>query len=142
MEAFTKLGSSLGSDLDHDGVITLSLPPGEYTFTMTGDASGVYLMQVFCVSGAPTENPSYAPVDHPITPHPSRSSSPPTDKSVSPSQAPNVVTPTTMKPSVLPTKTPTKRPVKVVTSPPSQAETTRDESESGYDTTQGDNEQA
>eukprot|EP01084_Bolivina_argentea_P187084 322325_1 len=36
----------------------------------------------------------------------------------------------------------TKRPVKVVTSPPSQAETTREESESGDDTTQGDNEQA
>eukprot|EP01084_Bolivina_argentea_P146552 256578_1 len=91
IEAFTKLGSYVGTDSDQDGVVALTLPPGDYSFSMVGERSGVYHVQIRCVSEEPTpsptqtpiKDPTHAPADHPVTPHPS--ASPDTQATVSPS---------------------------------------------------------
>eukprot|EP01083_Nonionella_stella_P012823 36215_1 len=91
VEAFTKLGSYVGTDSDQDGVVALTLPPGDYSFSMVGERSGVYHVQIRCVSEEPTpsptqtpiKDPTHAPADHPVTPHPS--ASPDTQATVSPS---------------------------------------------------------
>eukprot|EP01083_Nonionella_stella_P271873 921716_1 len=86
IEMFTQLGSLLATDSDHDGVITLGVPSGDYRFIMMGNAQSndTYHVNVACVSDQPTQvptkiptpiptmRPSYSPVDHPITPHPTK----------------------------------------------------------------------
>eukprot|EP01083_Nonionella_stella_P012824 36217_1 len=111
VEAFTGLGNFLASDSDHDHVLTLNVPPGDYTFRIVGETSGVYHAEIRCVSNEPTSSttqpPSItsteqtpAPVDHTVTQHPS----------VVPTSLPSLY-PTTAKPSTLRhTKSPTKDP--------------------------------
>eukprot|EP01083_Nonionella_stella_P145322 455131_1 len=122
IEAFSKLGSSLGSDTNADGIATITVPAGAYRFVMHGVTAGVFHVEIRCVSDAPTlapstdepsqrqthdpsPRPSYAPVDHPITMHPS---TPPT---------PGPTQPTTPGPTGTPSKPPTKRPNEVVPVP-------------------------
>eukprot|EP01083_Nonionella_stella_P174352 604107_1 len=144
IEARTKLGALVGSDSDHDGVLVLTLPPGEYKFIMSGDAPGVYLATLDCTSNEPTLSPTRAPVDHPITPHPSAF---PSAKPIAPSQAATTPSAThttdTATPIIStfePSKSPTKRPIKH-TFVSSQAESTRETGENGDDNEQatGDN---
>eukprot|EP01083_Nonionella_stella_P283532 965136_1 len=104
IEAFTKLGSLLGTDLDHDEVITVSTAvAGAYKFIMAGELegqnTGIYHVKVRCMSDEPTrsptksptqdpsEGPSYAPVDHLTTAHPHPE--PTTNPSSSPFHQPN-----------------------------------------------------
>eukprot|EP01083_Nonionella_stella_P039965 108686_1 len=105
----TKLGGNLGSDSDHDGIVSLNpVVVGDYKFVLMSDSTGIYHVQIGCVSDEPTvfptqsptqyptKRPSYAPVNHPARAEPSVS--PVTSK------------PTTAIPTVLPTDGPTDRP--------------------------------
>eukprot|EP01083_Nonionella_stella_P145321 455128_1 len=112
IEAFSKLGSLLEQDTDHDGIVSISVPAGEYRFVLLGVTPGVFHVQIRCVSDAPTPapsvdptpRPSYAPVDHPITMHPS----------MPPTPGPTVTPPTTTR---VPSKRPSKRPTVVAPVP-------------------------
>eukprot|EP01083_Nonionella_stella_P271872 921715_1 len=129
IEMFTQMGSKLATDSDHDGVITLGVPSGDYRFIMTGNAQSndTYHVNVGCVSDQPTPSPTevptkrptliptqfpapqptFAPVDHPITSHPSPLSS--ADPSIYPTVGP------TFAPSTDPTTAPTTDPIYVST---------------------------
>eukprot|EP01083_Nonionella_stella_P133644 406307_1 len=55
IDAQTKLGSNLGSDADNDGIVSVNpAPSGDYKFVMVGAVSGVYRVQILCVSDEPT----------------------------------------------------------------------------------------
>eukprot|EP01083_Nonionella_stella_P307785 1083102_1 len=77
IEAFTKLGSLLSIDSDHDGIITLPTSvAGNYKFIVAGQNTGQYHVNVRCLSDKPTplptQPPTKVPTIHPITVHPSR----------------------------------------------------------------------
>eukprot|EP01083_Nonionella_stella_P203421 742266_1 len=102
IQAFTKLGSLLGVDDDHDGVVSIVVPAGYYLFTMDGEA-GFYHVNIECVSDAPTvyptqidpsQRPSYSPGVHPISSYPSN---PP---SASHTDAPTKAQPSITEPTV------------------------------------------
>eukprot|EP01083_Nonionella_stella_P285259 971003_1 len=120
IQALTALGTSLGSDSDGDGVVTLSQAiASDYKFVMVGEATGVYHVKIQCVSDSPTKDPTTPPVNHPITAHPTRR------PSLGPFVSPVTSEPTTAMPTVLPSKRPTplvttKRPIATV------ADTTED----------------
>eukprot|EP01083_Nonionella_stella_P143157 444253_1 len=111
IEAFTPMGSYLGSDLNKDGIVSLNPAiVADYKFILVGEGTGVYHVEIRCVlptqsptkyAADPTKRPSYAPVNHPITPHPTRAST------AEPSVSPVTSKPTAVIPTVLPTKRPT-----------------------------------
>eukprot|EP01083_Nonionella_stella_P021038 58324_1 len=147
IEAFTKLNSFLKSDTNQDGIVSLEpAVPGDYKFILLGNASGIYHVEIECVSAKPTvfptesptpypsKRPSYAPVNHPITPHPTDPSRRPTPD---PSAPP---VPTDATPTVRPTDRPTDRPgatTKRPTTPPvvttEATDTTEDSNDEGED---------
>eukprot|EP01083_Nonionella_stella_P285261 971007_1 len=111
IQALTALGTSLGSDSDGDGVVTLSQAiASDYKFVMVGEEEGIYHVKIQCESESPTNDPtttprpSYAPVNHPITAHPTRR----------PSLEPSL-SPVTSEPTTAFTAMPTKRPSATVT---------------------------
>eukprot|EP01083_Nonionella_stella_P222022 792631_1 len=94
LAVYSGLGMELMTDSDQDGVLTLTLPGGDFRFTMTGNVqtSSTYHVKLRCITEAPTRSPTqsptktdvshvttttkqptYAPVHHPITAHPSSS---------------------------------------------------------------------
>eukprot|EP01083_Nonionella_stella_P119624 357765_1 len=108
LAVYTRLGTELMTDSDQDGVLTLTLPGGDFRFTMTGNVqtSSTYHVKLRCITEAPTRSPTqsptktdvshvttttkqptYAPVHHPITAHPS--SSPNTKPTLSPVKQPS-----------------------------------------------------
>eukprot|EP01083_Nonionella_stella_P088394 246362_1 len=98
IQALTALGTSLGSDSDGDGVVTLSQAiASDYKFVMVGEATGVYHVKIQCVSDSPTKDPTTPPVNHPITAHPTRRPSPAPTKQ--PTHGPTTSDPTTAKPT-------------------------------------------
>eukprot|EP01083_Nonionella_stella_P138349 421009_1 len=150
IEGFTKLDSYLGSDSNNDGILTLTQAvAGDYKFVMAGLTSGVYHVRVGCVSQNPTPfptdtpRPTYAPVDDPITSHPSTLPTP------GPSDSPVTNRPTTATPTSRPSNVPTPRPTlvsapkpKPVTTPSpvlasESPESTRDDSDEQGDESGG-----
>eukprot|EP01083_Nonionella_stella_P187289 687810_1 len=134
IDAQTKLGISLGLDSDNDGMVSVNpAASGDYKFVMTGAGTGVYHVEIRCVSEEPTVFPTQIPVryptNHPITPLPS----------VSPVPSKQ----TTAIPTVLPTDGPTGRPTlqTPLTTAASESEVTntKDSNDEGED---GDNQVA
>eukprot|EP01083_Nonionella_stella_P188030 692227_1 len=138
IEMFTQMGSKLATDSDHDGVITLGVPSGDYRFIMMGNAQSndTYHVHVACVSDQPTQvptkiptpiptmRPSYSPVDHPITPHPTKTpivrptQFPTTRPSFAPVDHPITSHPSpspSVDPTIDPTTAPTVDPISVST---------------------------
>eukprot|EP01083_Nonionella_stella_P274053 930091_1 len=90
----TKLGTTIGTDNDGDGILTVDLPAGDYTFVMVGGSNGIYHVKMECVaSKEPTRSPAKGPTLHPSE-HPT----------VRPSSGP------TNQPSDVPTSSPTQPP--------------------------------
>eukprot|EP01083_Nonionella_stella_P307784 1083101_1 len=133
IEAFTKLGSLLATDSDHDEVITLPTAViGDYTFIMASQNSGIYHVRIRCAEIAttmkPTPKPSTSPTQRPTTtaaptssPSPRPTTSYPTQKPTSkPTSRP------TLKPTPKPSTSPTQRPTTTAapTSSPSPRPTT------------------
>eukprot|EP01083_Nonionella_stella_P041584 112708_1 len=110
LTAFTKLDSLLSTDDDHDGVLSLMVPPGDYKFVLIGNTPGVYLVKMRCVSnGEPTSSPTPGPTKHPAHMHPSDI----------PSVAPLT---NTASPSDSPSKQPSISPIIQATAPPSEGQ--------------------
>eukprot|EP01083_Nonionella_stella_P129804 393877_1 len=130
IEMYTQLGSLLATDSDHDAVITIQVPSGDYRFIMMGNAQSndTYHVHVGCVSdqptsyptavptktptSLPTQKPSYSPVNHPITPHPTKA------PTIHPTQLPTFDHPITADPSSLPSANPTIDPTTSPTTDP------------------------
>eukprot|EP01083_Nonionella_stella_P271874 921724_1 len=130
IEMYTQLGSLLATDSDHDAVITIQVPSGDYRFIMMGNAQSndTYHVNVGCVSdqptsyptavptktptSLPTQKPSYSPVNHPITPHPTKA------PTIHPTQLPTFDHPITADPSSLPSANPTIDPTTSPTTDP------------------------
>eukprot|EP01083_Nonionella_stella_P129801 393871_1 len=138
IEMYTQLGSLLATDSDHDAVITIQVPSGDYRFIMMGNAQSndTYHVHVACVSDQPTQvptkiptpiptmRPSYSPVDHPITPHPTKTpivrptQFPTTRPSFAPVDHPITSHPSpspSVDPTIDPTTAPTVDPISVST---------------------------
>eukprot|EP01083_Nonionella_stella_P224738 799695_1 len=103
IEAFTKLGSLLATDSDHDEVITLPTAViGDYTFIMASQNSGVYHVRIRCAEIAttmkPTPKPSTSPTQRPTTTAAPTSSPSPRPTTSSPTQKPSK-SPTTRSPT-------------------------------------------
>eukprot|EP01083_Nonionella_stella_P189526 701030_1 len=124
IDVLTKLGSIVGTDSDHDGVVTLTVPAGDYTFFVVGETSGIYHVEIRCVSEEPTplptqpptkdptNRPTYAPADHPVT-HPSVS--PITKATDSPSKPTEIHTKSPTKDDGSSTAIPTQSPIEIST---------------------------
>eukprot|EP01083_Nonionella_stella_P235565 828176_1 len=121
IEAFSKLGSLLGTDSDHDEVITLpTAVVGDYKFIMMGQTAGIYNIQVRCVSNQPTPSPtkdptttiqpSFVPTSHPF-PLTEPAQSPTKDPTGNPSYTPTDQ-PISTNPSTVPTANPSLSPVR------------------------------
>eukprot|EP01083_Nonionella_stella_P306456 1073452_1 len=90
IDALTKRDKYLGSDSDKDGIVSLNpVVVGDYKFIMIAAVTGLYHVQIRCLSDEPTVFPTSSP----ITPHP------------------------THRPSPGPTKRPTKKPTAKPTTP-------------------------
>eukprot|EP01083_Nonionella_stella_P274054 930093_1 len=59
-------GTTLATDLDGDGILTLDLSAGDYSFIMVGASDGIYYVKMQCVaSEGPTRSPAKDPTAHP-----------------------------------------------------------------------------
>eukprot|EP01083_Nonionella_stella_P273646 928417_1 len=66
IDAQTKLGTFLGSDSDNDGIVSLNpVVVGDYKFVLMSDSTGIYHIQIGCVSDEPTVFPSPSPTQYP-----------------------------------------------------------------------------
>eukprot|EP01083_Nonionella_stella_P186021 680020_1 len=66
IDAQTKLGTFLGSDSDKDGMVSVNpAVSGVYRFILIGDSTGVYHVQIRCVSDEPTVFPTQPPTKYP-----------------------------------------------------------------------------
>eukprot|EP01083_Nonionella_stella_P090281 252238_1 len=66
INAFGVLGL-VGTDEDHNEIITLSVPAGDYMFVLMGEVqtSGIYHVNVRCISAKPTLSPTQLPTNAP-----------------------------------------------------------------------------
>eukprot|EP01083_Nonionella_stella_P290033 986872_1 len=70
IEVFTGLDAFLGWDSDKDGIVSLNpAAVGDYKFILVGEATGIYYVQIGCVSDEPTVFPTQTPTKYPITAH-------------------------------------------------------------------------
>eukprot|EP01083_Nonionella_stella_P222021 792629_1 len=102
LAVYSGLGMELMTDSDQDGILSLTLPGGDYRFTMTGNGqtSGTYHVKLRCITNAPTRSPTQPPTKGAVTteqPNPHPSSSP----NIEP--FPHTSSPATKRPSALPT---------------------------------------
>eukprot|EP01083_Nonionella_stella_P179046 634425_1 len=118
MEATTQLNIILATDVDHDGVISLSnTPAAYYKFVVDGgnEADAIYLIKTSCTSYDPVHIPTTAPIRAPITPPTNAPSEALSDNpSIAPTSLPTnapLNAPTT-------TQTPSDNPSNAPTSPP------------------------
>eukprot|EP01083_Nonionella_stella_P236449 830444_1 len=114
IDAQTKLGTFLGSDSDNDGIVSLNpVVVGDYKFVLMSDSTGIYHVQIGCVSDEPTVFPTQSPTKYPTkTPSYAPTNHPTRGPSAEPSVSPVTSKPTdaTAIPTVLPTDGPTDRP--------------------------------
>eukprot|EP01083_Nonionella_stella_P162753 534571_1 len=102
IEAFIGTGGILGTDTDHDEIMTFDVDAGEYKFSMIGTSAStpdIYHIVIHCVSAEPTPYPTRPPTSSPTT-----TASPSSTPSKGPTQD------TTAAPSVVPTKHPSSNP--------------------------------
>eukprot|EP01084_Bolivina_argentea_P013500 25355_1 len=137
IEVFTGLDAFLGWDSDKDGIVSLNpAAVGDYKFILVGEATGIYYVQIGCVSDEPTVFPTQTPTKYPITAHHTSTHGP----SIKPSNSPVMRDPTTAIRTVLPTHRPSHRPTPLVTTErPIVADTTEDEDPLKGNQSQGEN---
>eukprot|EP01084_Bolivina_argentea_P116303 206676_1 len=117
IEAFTNLNVPLGTDTDHNELVTLyAMPPGYYKFMIMGHgaSSGLFDVLITCTSpdptAFPTVNPTLIPTALPTRRPTSATSNPTKRATANPTKTP---TPMSTKP---PTSNPTPRPTNPDTS--------------------------